>query len=117
MRSIFDDEVDLYSAGLVATAAGGHGTQYGTPIPTVDAPEMAAAFVADRAAEGSDWLKIILEDGSGFGREIPSLDAGADGLAHMWTDRAPDPALARRMASASIGAPTSVAWPTSRPPA
>ena len=29
------DEADLFSAGMLATADGGHGTQYGTPVETV----------------------------------------------------------------------------------
>ena len=31
------DEADLFSAGMLATADGGHGTQYGTPVETVRA--------------------------------------------------------------------------------
>jgi cytosine/adenosine deaminase-related metal-dependent hydrolase len=52
---------DYYSAGPVATAPGGHGTQYGFPTPTLSAPADADAFVAARIAEGSDYIKIIIE--------------------------------------------------------
>ena len=31
-------------------------------------------FVAARKEEGSDWIKIVWEDGSTFGAEIPTLD-------------------------------------------
>jgi imidazolonepropionase-like amidohydrolase len=64
---------DLFSAGTVATAAGGHGSR--APIPTVDSVAAAAPFVAERIAEGSDYLKIVIEDLAKLGREIPSLDA------------------------------------------
>jgi imidazolonepropionase-like amidohydrolase len=65
---------DLFSSGTLATAPGGHGTQYGIPIPTISKPEEAEAFVAARFAEGSDYLKIISEDGHGYGRDRPTLD-------------------------------------------
>ena len=68
------DRADLVSAGTAATAPGGHGTQYGIPIPTLTAPEDAASWVAARVAEGSDFIKIIVEDGAMLARPIPTLD-------------------------------------------
>lgn len=41
---------DLYSAGTLVTAPGGHATEYGFPIPTISSPEQADAFVAARIA-------------------------------------------------------------------
>ena len=67
------DEADLFSAGMLATADGGHGTQFGIPVETVSGPADAAAWVAARKAEGSDWIKIVYEDGSPY-MDIPSLD-------------------------------------------
>ena len=67
-------EADLFSAGMTATAPEGHGTQYGIPVETLTGPEQAAEWVRARKTEGSDWIKIIYEDGSASGREIPSLD-------------------------------------------
>jgi imidazolonepropionase-like amidohydrolase len=64
---------DLRSAGLLVTAPGGHGTQFGRPIPTLAAPEAAAAFIAARIAEGADYIKLVFDDGRGFGRSIPTL--------------------------------------------
>jgi len=55
---------DLFSAGTLVTAPGGHGTEYGFPIPTISAPDQADAFVAARIAEGSDYIKIVYDDGS-----------------------------------------------------
>jgi imidazolonepropionase-like amidohydrolase len=121
---------DLRSAGIGATAPGGHGTQFGMRIPTLTRPEDADDFVADRAAEGSDYIKIILDDGSAHGVRIPTLsdstmaavvraahardrlavvhvstlaaaraaiDAGADGLVHVWVDTLPGEHLPRVM--------------------
>ena len=68
------DEADLFSAGNLATAPGGHGTQFGVPIETLTSPEEAPGFVAARKEEGADWIKIIWEDGSTFGAVIPTLD-------------------------------------------
>lgn len=60
---------DVWTAGTLATAPGGHGTQFG-PIPTL-APDAGAAeadrFVADRLAEGSDYIKVVMEDWSLYG--------------------------------------------------
>ncbi len=56
---------DLLGAGFAATPAGGHGTEYGGNVPTVELPQDAAAFVAARVKEGSDYLKIVYDDGLG----------------------------------------------------
>ncbi len=68
------DRADLFSAGTLATAPDGHGTQFGLAIPTLTGPEEAAAFVADRVAEGSDYIKIIIEDGTELGFSLATLD-------------------------------------------
>ncbi len=51
-------EADLWSAGIMATAPGGHGTQYGFAIETLTRPDEASAWVARRIAEGSDYIKL-----------------------------------------------------------
>jgi hypothetical protein len=114
---------DLLSAGFLATAPGGHGTEYGMPVPTLTKPEEAQAWVDARVAEGSDYIKIVSEDSKIYGGEIPALpqatikalveaahrrgklavvhistlqtakealEAGADGLVHIFTDKATD---------------------------
>jgi imidazolonepropionase-like amidohydrolase len=65
---------DLFSAGILATAPGGHGTQYGLAIPTLTKPEEAQAWVDARIAEGSDYIKIAVEDFSAYGGSRPTLD-------------------------------------------
>lgn len=125
-------QADLRSAGILATAPKGHGTEYGFAIPTVTKPEDAEPFVADRVKDGSDYLKIVIEDGRLFGKIIPTLDAktvgalvraaherrlmavvhigsqagartaldaGADGLAHLFIDSPPTSGFASFVAS------------------
>jgi imidazolonepropionase-like amidohydrolase len=65
---------DFRSAGVLATAPKGHGTEYGLPIPTLSTPNEAQAFVDARLAEGSDYIKIVYDDGHSYGFTIPTLD-------------------------------------------
>ena len=128
------DRADLYSSGVLATTPGGHGTEYGMPIPTLTKPGEAQGWVDARVAEGSDYIKIVVEEGSP-GRKIPTLDratvaalvaaahrrgklavvhvstsegargaveAGADGLVHIFSDRAPDPGFAALIAQRKV---------------
>src|SRR5688500_12211838 len=44
---------DVFSAGVLVTARGGHGTQFGIAIPTINSPDSAQAFVDARIAEGA----------------------------------------------------------------
>lgn len=115
------DLADLRSAGTLATAPGGHGTEYGIQIPTLSSPAEAQAWVDTRVAEGSDYIKIVVDDASAYGSHRPTLnietvkalidaahkrgklavvhigrqedaraviEAGADGLAHLFADSA-----------------------------
>lgn len=67
------EDADMWSAGMLVTAAGGHGTQFGMAIPTLDATADADAFVAARVADGSDFIKIVLESGEGWSQPLPTL--------------------------------------------
>jgi imidazolonepropionase-like amidohydrolase len=67
------DMADLRSAGTLVTAPKGHGTEYGMPIPTITSPAEAQAFVDARIAEGSDYIKIIYDDGKAYGITIPTI--------------------------------------------
>ena len=64
-------QADMFSAGMLATAPGGHGTQFGVPVETLTKPEEADAWVDRRIAEGSDYIKIVYEPYHTF---LPSLD-------------------------------------------
>ena len=70
-------QADLWAAGYAITAPGGHGTQFGFPVPTVGADTDIPAFIAARVAEGDDFIKLIVEDLSGYGgnRTLPTLTA------------------------------------------
>lgn len=52
---------DLRSAGWLATASGGHGTQFRLAPPVLSDASRARAWVEDRLAEGSDYIKIVSE--------------------------------------------------------
>src|SRR5215470_17171562 len=67
------DLADLRSAGTLVTAPKGHGTEYGMAIPTISSPAEAQAFVDARIAEGSDYIKIIYDDGKAYGITIPTI--------------------------------------------
>ncbi len=56
------DRAALFGAGNLATAPRGHGTEYGIPVPTLERPEEAGAFVRERKKEGSDLLKIVFDN-------------------------------------------------------
>ncbi|MBX3146739.1 MAG: CIA30 family protein [Gemmatimonadales bacterium] len=66
---------DLWTAGAAVTAPGGHGTQFGMRVPTLPADADASTFVRARLAEGSDYVKIIVEDMSVYGAptRMPTL--------------------------------------------
>lgn len=107
----------LYVAGYAATAPGGHGTQYGFEVPTLEKPEDAKQWVADRVTAGVDYIKIIVEPWkatithetakavieeahqqekvavvhiSNAADAYQVFMNGADGLVHLWWDIAMD---------------------------
>ena len=65
---------DFRSASVLVTAPKGHGTEYGMPIATISSPGEAPAFVDARLAEGSDYIKIVYDDGHSYGMRMPTLD-------------------------------------------
>ncbi len=118
---------DIRSAGYLATVPGGHGTEYGLAVPTLTKPEEAQAWVDARVAEGSAYIKIVIEHGSPKdplptlsaetvaalvkaahrrgklavahistqAEAIEALEAGVDGLVHLFLDQAPSEAFLR----------------------
>jgi len=64
------------TAGMGATVPGGHPIPPGGSgnLPTLTEPDQAQAFVDARIAEGSDYIKVILDDFREFNRQIPTLD-------------------------------------------
>jgi imidazolonepropionase-like amidohydrolase len=67
------DSATVLSAGSVVTPPRGHGTQFGIPVPTLTGPAEASAFVDARLAEGSDYIKIILDDGKVCHQDFAAL--------------------------------------------
>ncbi len=139
-----NDIADLRSPGMGVTPKGGHPTEYMRSssnllirfffhFPAVQTAAEAARFVDKQIAEGADYIKIFLEDGSCIGFPgLPVLDdeilkaavneahrhdklaivhattaaaaqqainAGVDGLAHLFFDRTPTPELIAAIAS------------------
>jgi len=116
-------QADLFSAGTLVTVPGGHGTEFSLPIPTFKKGDDAQAFVDARIAEGSHFIKIVMEEGFGEHRfnsldaasvkalvdaahkrgklavvhistlanARAALEAGADGLAHLFLGNAITP--------------------------
>lgn len=68
-----DGRADVFSAGTLVTAPRGHGTQFGLAIPTITSPDSAQAFVDARIAEGSDYIKIVYDDGRAYALSRPTL--------------------------------------------
>jgi imidazolonepropionase-like amidohydrolase len=68
---------DLFSAGTLVTAPGGHGTEYGLKIPTIANAAEAAAFVDARVAEGSDYIKIVYDERGSSAPRFPSINQDA----------------------------------------
>lgn len=69
----YSEGADMWSAGTLVTAPGGHGTQFGLDIPTLDDPANAEAFVEERIREGSDFIKLVIESGEAHGLDFPTL--------------------------------------------
>jgi imidazolonepropionase-like amidohydrolase len=67
------DVADVRCAGIGATAPGGHPSMMYAPFPTLTGPEQAEQFVADRIAEGSDYVKVFGPSGTGGPGTMPSL--------------------------------------------
>jgi imidazolonepropionase-like amidohydrolase len=115
------DIADFRTAGTCFTVAGGHGTEWTLPpITPIQRAEQAQALVDERIAHGSDYIKIMYDNGPRFAampKDIMAaivkaahrrgklvivhafspqgildvIDAGADGLAHVPIVKLPEP--------------------------
>ena len=84
--AVQSDLADLRSPGMGITPKGGHPSQYISSsrnllirfffsYPFVSTPDEAAKFVAQQVAEGADYIKIFIENGSCIGFPgLPVLD-------------------------------------------
>ncbi len=121
------NEAALFSAGMLATSEGGHGTQFGVMVDTLAGPADAAQWVADRKAEGSDFIKLVYMSGNPMFRSLDLatttavidearaqgllvvahiarhsdaedlVDAGIDGFVHIFADREISDELVQKM--------------------
>ncbi|MGW5688686.1 amidohydrolase family protein [Nonomuraea sp. NPDC003754] len=156
-----DDVADLRSAGVLATAPDGHPSQIMAaeagvldwlgdavgPFDTIADAAHATEFVEKRLAEGTDYLKIVVDDGRTARLDLPvmgpdvvaalveaghaaglttiahvatardtviALDAGVDGLAHVFHHGEPgDPTaeeLAARIAAHGVFVVTTLSY-------
>ena len=72
-KGIVANRADLFSAGTLVTAAGGHGTQFGLAIPTLDSIDDVETHIAARVEEGSDFIKLVLDAGATYGATLNTL--------------------------------------------
>ena len=102
-----------YSSNAGATVPGGHGTQYGIEVPTINDTISPTTFVQDRVAAQADYIKILKEPMmatlsaiqtkaviaeahqyqkkavahvSRCADAIELTEQGVDGLVHIWYD-------------------------------
>ncbi len=133
-RAAYDqtDEAALFSAGMLATAKGGHGTQFGVPVATLNGPQDALDWVSARQAEGSDFIKLVympesarlpsidlataravIEAGHEQGMTVVAhisrhadaealVEAGIDGLVHVFADQAVSAELLEKMVARDV---------------
>jgi imidazolonepropionase-like amidohydrolase len=69
-----DGVADVRTAGSLVCPPGGHPAATMSDLPTLGGPADAAGFVAARLAEGSHFIKVMLDDGHHHGTALPMLD-------------------------------------------
>jgi len=128
MRKLKDsvNYANYYVAGYAATAPEGHGTQFGFPVPTLQHPNEAKDFIQERIKAQVDYIKIIVEPYkntlsketvaglieaahefrkitvvhvSHLSDAVEVISNSADGLAHIWRDKAIDTTTLNNLAS------------------
>lgn len=125
--SVRSDMADVRTSSVGVTVLGGHpsmmiGTFFDEQFPTVASVEEVPAFIATRIAEGADYIKLFIDDGTALGHASPTLtpelaaavvteahrygklavahvtsldgarqaiQAGIDGLVHLFMDQPP----------------------------
>ncbi|MGS2722216.1 amidohydrolase family protein [Porticoccus sp. GXU_MW_L64] len=65
---------DFRSSGAFITAPGGHGTEYGITIPTLEHPEQADELVQSLVDNGADYLKLVINGVRHQAKNTPTLD-------------------------------------------
>jgi len=135
----------FYTSGYAATVKDGHGTQFSpdyAPAPTIDSVGDIEPFVRNRIAGGADYIKIIVEPWrntlphewvkaiidaahendrkalvhvSWYDDARTVIENDADGLMHLWNDKAPASELKTLQANHDFFVvPTLSVWIASR---
>lgn len=68
------NSADLFSATILATAPGGHGTQFGFDIPVLENSQQVDTFVKKRIEQGADYIKAVYNSNKATRHHFPSID-------------------------------------------
>ena len=128
----FNDSLNyssFYSSNSAVTVPGGHGTQFGFPVPTINDSISAEKFVQDRLTANADYIKVIREPrmnsltdqqssdaineahksgvlavghSHNIGESITLTEQGIDGLMHIWYDKPADETFLLKMKGSEI---------------
>jgi hypothetical protein len=134
------DIADFRTAGTCFAVAGGHGTEPDLPpITPIRKAEEAQAFVDERIAHGSDYIKVMYDNGPRYAAMpkgvmeaivkaahkrgkmvvvhvyspqgiLDVINAGADGLAHVPIVKLPEPAFTDALRAHHIFAITTLGF-------
>lgn len=64
---------DIWGAGYLVTAPGGHGTQYGLSVPVMDAGDDADLVIQQRLEQGADFIKVVYTHADAVYAHAPSI--------------------------------------------
>ena len=119
----------FYSSNAAATVPGGHGTQFGIPVPTINDTISPERFVQDRLKAGADYIKVIKEPkfntltdeqtlrvineahknellAVGHSHKIQEtivlVDQNIDGIVHIWFDKQADKMQLEKMKKGEV---------------
>jgi len=132
------DIADFRSAGTAIAVTGGHGTEaFLPPLTPIRTADQAQAFVDERIAHGSDYIKVMYDNGPRFATMpkavleaivkaahkrgkmvivhtysaqgfLDVINAGSDGLAHVPIVKLPEPEFIQALKSHHVFAITTL---------
>jgi len=118
-----------FSSNSGATVTGGHGTQFGIEVPTINDTIDGAQFVIDRVNAKADYIKILKEPSMNMITEVATsqvinkahelnkkavahvsklkqveelIEQGVDGFVHVWYDKPASKESLMKMKESSI---------------
>jgi len=129
---LFKDSINyskFYSSNAAATVPGGHGTQFGIAVPTINDTVSAEQFVQDRIKANADYIKVIKEPmmntlsdeqtlgvieeahiqkvlAVGHSHRIEEtmvlVEQNIDGIVHIWFDKKASPEQLAQMRDSGV---------------